>query len=248
MGRPAENGHSLVELMIGISLGVILLLGVSLIFSAFHRSFLAQQADLQITRQGQAAIDFLDQTMRQSGSRTQPWNQPPLAAIGDASANSNNGSDSIELILQSDYNCFGNLNPLTGPDGLALSGIKTHRFGRPAGSERLAWFCSYEVAGHGTVVQVNNQTLVDGVDAFEIRYAEDLDGDGSPNRWVSAGDWANPADVIQLEYALLINAGYSPVPGAASSYTVLGQLIGSFTDDWARQVFGSKVAIRNRPG
>ena len=248
MDGPRQHGHSLIELMIGISLGVVLLLGVGLIFSAFHRSYLAQQADLQITQQGITAIDFLDHSMREAGSRMEPWKQQQLAAIGAASTNSNDGSDSIELLLQSEFNCYGNLNPITGPDGLPLSGIRILRFSRPAGSDRLAWFCSYEVAGHSTVVQVNNQTLVDGVDAFEVRYAEDLDDDGSPNRWVNAGAWHDPANVVQLEYELLINAGFSPLSGPELSYSVLGLLIGPFPDRWARQRFSSKVALRNRPG
>lgn len=62
-----QNGFSLVELMIGITLGLILLTGVMQIFLSSKNVFTSQQALSRIQESGRMAIEFLSRDIRMAG-------------------------------------------------------------------------------------------------------------------------------------------------------------------------------------
>lgn len=62
-----QNGLSLVELMIGITLGLILLTGVMQVFLSSKNVFTSQQALSRIQESGRMAIEFLSRDIRMAG-------------------------------------------------------------------------------------------------------------------------------------------------------------------------------------
>ena len=94
-------------------------------------------------------------------------------------------------------------------------------------------------------MQINNQTLVDNIDSFQVLYGEDSDRDGNPDQWVNAGDWASPENVAVITLALLV-AAEKDVPGQTdTTYQVLDYDTGPLAGSGKRELMQTSVALRN---
>lgn len=91
------------------------------------------------------------------------------------------------------------------------------------------------------------QELAEGVENLELRYGEDLDGDGVPDAWRRAdqvGDWDR---VTALRLALLVAGTGRQVADADSrTFTLIDRVVGPFDDGRVRQVLTTTVSLRNR--
>ncbi len=76
-------------------------------------------------------------------------------------------------------------------------------------------------------------------------YGEDTDGDGVPNRYVTAngvGTWAN---VVAVRAQLLMQTVQNNMTSSAQSYTFNGTTVVP-TDHRLRTVVNSTISVRNR--
>ena len=97
------------------------------------------------------------------------------------------------------------------------------------------------VIGNGTP-----QELIEGIEAMQIRYGVDTDGDRLVNSYVTADAVTNWNSVISASFALLIRSvePNSPEPGGRS-FTLLGTSIGPFNDRYQRTLYTTTVTLRN---
>jgi len=53
---------------------------------------------------------------------------------------------------------------------------------------------------------VNSQPLLDNVETIQFQYGEDLDGDGSSDRYVNAGNWAAVGNIVSIRVGLILSS------------------------------------------
>lgn len=88
------------------------------------------------------------------------------------------------------------------------------------------------------------QELVDGVEDMQILYGEDTDSDGVANRYVTANNVADMANVVSVRIRLLLRTEDN-IASQAQTYTYNGQTY-TATDLRLRRVFTTTVKLRNR--
>lgn len=94
----------------------------------------------------------------------------------------------------------------------------------------------------GGVMQ--GQELVDGVENMQVVYGEDTDGDDIANRYVTADNIADMADVSSVRISLLLRTGDN-IASQAQTYTYDGQTT-TAGDLRMRRIFTTTVKLRNR--
>jgi type IV pilus assembly protein PilW len=107
------------------------------------------------------------------------------------------------------------------------------------------------LAGNGLMV---NEELLEGVETMQVTYGEDTNGDGIPNRYLSAGDVADMDKIVTLRVGVLM---YSTREVSAENETRSFNVAGTDVDDTGtipthggdkslRQVYTATIKIRNR--
>jgi type IV pilus assembly protein PilW len=211
-----QSGLSLAELLVALASGLLLALAAIALLVAVRGGYRVQEEAIRLEENGRLAIETLARAVRQAGyasyavagaallaSPQQSAGISGLDAAGlkkgggieDASPDSVNGSDVLELRFMGSadgalQNCGGfAVNGATETGG--YEGQSTFFVGRDsAGEPELR--CRYHGEnGSGT------DALVPGVEAFQVLYGMDADGDGLPERFLSA------TAMEQLDQALL---------------------------------------------
>ena len=93
--------------------------------------------------------------------------------------------------------------------------------------------------------------LIDGVQALQIAYGEDTNGDRIAESYVPANSVTNWDNIISVSLALLVRSEASGNNVDANSYQLLstalgGKTLGPYNDRRQRVVFSTTVALRNR--
>ena len=154
-----QGGFTLIELMTSMLIGVILVAGAITIFDAFGRAVRVQNAIANQADSGRYALERLASEIRMAGYREEAWLRPPL---DDAIVVSDGGSapDTVTVRYEATTDCVGVAT--VGPDFLA-----TNRFDVVNGNLRC-----------------NGEVLANGVENLQVLLGEDLDDDGSTNRFL----------------------------------------------------------------
>ena len=192
------TGFSLLELLIGMTLGSFLLLGLISSFSSSSAAFIAISDRYELLQNATRGLRFVASASREAGFPNLPVANYP-AAISTSSQKS--GLNDI-LVLEgwSRQNCFGNTNPALDSNNHPRLYFRQQRFQLQA--DTLRWRCGYGADSASLVIQSNNQTLINHVATFSIRYFEDSDLDGAVDRAVNAGGWNSVEAIQQLEITL----------------------------------------------
>ncbi len=230
--------------MIGLLLGSVILLGLMQIFASSSQSYKAQTGQYNLQHSGQFALQYLAREIRQAGYVHKPWAGGKLAAVSETSADTGTAGDLLAIQYYSDRNCFGSRNSPAG-DGEVPFYLKEVRFALRISQQQLTWWCAYASTGEVSVVQANNQTLVDHIDSFQVLYGEDSDADGNPDRWVNAGNWESAENVAVVTLALLATDESSLRNDANLNYTLLDYDTGPLTGSKRREVLQTAIALRN---
>jgi type IV pilus assembly protein PilW len=97
----------------------------------------------------------------------------------------------------------------------------------------------------------NPELLIDGVQALQISYGEDTDGDRIANFYRSASAVGNWNAIISVNVAMLIRSEPWGTSTDGNSYTLLasavgGKTLGPYNDRRQRMMFTTTAALRNR--
>jgi type IV pilus assembly protein PilW len=95
------------------------------------------------------------------------------------------------------------------------------------------------------------EMLIEGVQALQIAYGQDTDGDRIANSYGPANTVTNWNNVISVTMAMLIRSDENGTNVDANTYPLLtallgGPTLGPFNDRRQRMVFTTSVAVRNR--
>ncbi len=209
MMRRRERGLTVVELMIGVTLGVFVsLLAVTLLVRS-NAAFVAQAESAAVDDAGRFALAALERAVRQSAFAD--WERDDLAAGTDPAAQPRvRGVDAASLSGATSGIDDPRPDAVNGSDVLALrfagsgtgdgdgSATACAAFSVGAGQEGWSIFyvglnkageaelrCKYRGTSHWTA-----EAIIGGVDSFQVLYGLDTDtaADGVANRFVSATD------------------------------------------------------------
>ncbi|HLF31510.1 MAG TPA: PilW family protein [Xanthomonadales bacterium] len=240
----SSKGMSLVELLVAMFIGAVLITGLVQIAAGARSTFRLQENLAELQESGRFALDSLGSILRQSTYHPQPWldtTEPAGLAPETADATTAHG-DRLAIRTWSDRNCFGSLNPVEDGAGLPQFFLKESVLELNA-FENLVHTCRYGQNSTGFVTQINRQGLVQNVEAFQAQFAEDTDGNGDADRWVSGGGWADDRRVMGLRLALLLKSSEPVDEPAPGSVRVLEDLVLTPADGKLRRVFTYSQAL-----
>jgi len=235
--RVRMRGLSLIELLLAMLIGAILLTGLIQIAASARSSFLLQEAIAEVQESGRYVVDSLGDILRQTVFSPQPW-LASATAIGLTAETVDSVSahgDRLAIRTWSERNCFGNPNPVLDSDGRPEFFLKEVIL-ELNGSGNLAHTCRYGPGTEALVNQILRQGLVQNVEAFQVLYAEDLDGDETPDRWVVGGDWEAPEAVLGFNLAVLIRSSQPVAEPVSRVVNVLDHVVSTPADGRLREL------------
>ncbi len=248
-GTDAQSGLGLVEIMISLLISLLLIGGIAEIFSSHKQGYLVQEAQSRLQENTRLASVILFAGIAKTGFRINPEQTEsqvfgglamPVTGTNDDASDASvlNGTDTATIRFQRDgvvTDCLGiATSPDTGPIGSIAVNI-------------------YQV-NNGRVLQCDNgagfRPLMNNVEDFQILYGEDVDKDGSADRYINANQVDDYDDVLSLHMALLL-ASEGPIRTNAEqiTYDVLGEMKAypqNGADRIQRRVVERVVALRNR--
>ena len=238
---------TLLELMIAMLLTSLLLLGLVRFATAAGLS--RQLQDSQARQQDQARTVFrlLGEVIGEAGFDPAPWSS--AYPLEDAFAGSTDAvsarSDRLVVRTWSDRNCFDHLNPVSGADGRPAFHLRESSFDLSDGGQ-LARSCRYGPSAANLTTQVRRQGQIPGVDAFQVLFGIDADGDGNVERWLRAGEWEDPRHVLGVRVGLLLRGADPVTAPAVADHAVLDQRIAAPADGRLRLALEFTAAVRGR--
>ncbi len=90
------------------------------------------------------------------------------------------------------------------------------------------------------------EELADNIERLKILYAEDLDGDLAPDKYVTANQVTDMKNVIAIKLMLLARTLDGDLSSSGQQYTFNGVKVSTPTDKYIRRVYNMTVTIRNR--
>lgn len=175
-----QRGFTLLELMIGMVIGLVIILAAVTIFDSFTRSSRYQQAISSQVDAGRFALAMIGREARMAGFRDEAWLNPPLTnalAVENGVA----APDAITVRYEGEADCLG--TPTIAPDF-----IVTNRFDVVDGNLRC-----------------NGEVLINGVEDLQVLLGEDMTGDRTPNRILAPGTVGlDPERIVTIRVHLLL--------------------------------------------
>ncbi|WP_354696185.1 prepilin-type N-terminal cleavage/methylation domain-containing protein [Elongatibacter sediminis] len=241
-----ERGFSLVELMVAATIGAMLLAGLVQVAAGARSSFRQQEAIGELQERARFTAARLNGILRQAGFSAQPWSasESPdaVGAWGEDGVRAH--GDRVRLRTWSDRNCFGELNPFSGPSGLPAFHLKETVLELNA-SGNVALTCRYGPDPDHLTTQINRQGVIPGAESVQALFAEDSDGDGAADRWMRGGGWTDPALIVGVQLAVLLASREVVAPIATVSHNVLDHVV-TTRDGRLRRVVTVAQAFRGR--
>ncbi len=221
--RHKQSGLSLVELMIGLVLGLVVVSAVFNTYVGSTRSSKFSEGLQRMQENGRYGVATLQQGIRLAG----------YAPTGDLKPFDIALSDENTLVVQTMhlYDCNG--ISTAANDGIAVN-TYTHD------DQEDTVTCT------GNGVGAAPMPIVEGVESVRFLYGVNTNSDDIPDQYVVYDPTLNPDQIISVRVALLISS-VDPIRTRASEEThVLFDREVTTNDKIARNVFTSTVLLRNR--
>ena len=242
-----KRGFTLVELMVALAIGAFLTTGIVRVVQAANSGFRLQQGISALQETARFAIGMMRQDIAQAGYRPEPWlPETEIQALANETVDAISPlSDRISITRYSPDNCYGNPNPDRDSEGRPRYFLMESTWSANS-TGNLTQTCRYGLDAGSLVTQINHLGLVENIEAFQVLFAEDHDGDGNANRWVTARNWQDEAGVLAVRLAMLVASPEPLAEPAAGSFQLLGEQFQHPADGRVRRVFQTTVTVRGR--
>lgn len=240
-------GFVLTELLVAGLIASFLVLGLVQMAAGASRGLQLVESLSGSQQGGRFAVDQMRDAIMGAGYHPAPWASGPMAGVVATSSDGGPGGNDILTVQQfSDRNCYGNPNPVVDEHGNPAFFVRESTFERNT-SANLAHTCYYGPEGGAMVRQVNRQGLVQGVESFQVLYAEDTNGDLRPERRVRAGNWNNASALVAVEVGLLLASEEVVAEDLgedmSGAYTVLDESLTPASDGRLRRVWRAHIPL-----
>jgi len=261
MKRIHYLGFSMIELMVALTIGLLILVGVVQVFIGNRGNFRSQNGYAVMQESGVYLTEYLSRFIRMAGYRTPPATGSvsgftPLSTfftvaspyITAASNTGLNGSDSLTISYQGSGNGTGT------PDGLVVdclnAGVDANKLATLTFSisNNRTLQCNSVNATTGTSLTAD---VLDNVENFQVLMGEDTDSDGIANRFVTPNyGGLNLQNVVAVRISAMLTSDDGDSPALNSnSYNLLGTLYTPTPDHRLRLLVTTTIQLRNRlPG
>ena len=236
----AQRGVSLIELMIGMVLGLFILLAIGSVFIATSDTNRTQDAMSRIQESTRFSFETLGRVIRKAGYRV----DGSVTAVSVFTAATINSQ-----VFVAGQKVAGNATTLVvryqgAADGLTRDCLGGVVAANAVVSETLS------LAGGQLMCQVNAGgavALVDGVGDIQYTYAEDTDGNRAANGYFSPAAVTNWTNVVAVRAEVLLVTDADSVTTAPRAYTFNGVTTAAadVTDNRMRRVTSTTFALRN---
>lgn len=229
--RGRQSGFGIIELMVGIAIGLAVLAAAGQMFAQASLSGRLHNSLSRMQTNGRYALDMMGRVIRQSGYRTSAYGSFPAASPVIAGTNGTTDTITVRYYAQTggESDCLGNT--------FAAGALMTYTF-YVSGTSLM---CGNTLT--------NGQPIVEGIENFHVLYGVDTDGDQSVDAYQTATA-ANMSQVIAVRVRMLIRSESDRVAAAAQTYVVTNDSGGltsvTATDRRLRQQFGATFTLRNR--
>ena len=230
----AIAGFSLVEALVGITVGLLLLTGVLKIFQGSQQAQRLQSALEEIQETSRFVLDFMSYDLRMAGyPRNNPAIFPPITGTDNTGIN---GSDTITIQYESPNNCGGEA---TG------SAITQNQYLLETNASAAVELRCISSTATGT----KRYSIATGVENLQILYGQDTDfnSDGIVNVYRTAANVTYWSRVLSLRLALLLATSNFVNASQTKTLQLLNEPpLGAFTDGHLRRIYSTTIVLRNQ--
>ncbi|GAB4192221.1 MAG: hypothetical protein Tsb002_21730 [Wenzhouxiangellaceae bacterium] len=217
--RITAAGFTLIEMMVAIAITALLMLGLVEIFASNQAGYQLQQGMARLQENARFANFIMGRHLRNAGyfpiAETLNPNldfgiafntavlPPPIFTSQDGGGVA---SDQLEITYFANDDCFGQINPVLDGAGRPQMWRKEVSFSQ-AGNQ-LFMNCRYGNAltpPGGAPVQINNQPMMDGVEALQFQYGIDNDGDMVPNQYLDTPQFAPGVSTVSVRVGMIVS-------------------------------------------
>lgn len=248
------KGYSLVEMMVSVTLTFLLSAGLFNIMMNNIQTYRIDRNLASMQQNGQFAINTLNYAIHLAGFRNEPsfnnlqtyqtYNQiyPTGAEAISGTYQSVNNNDTLTVRYQGSSS--GNVFDCSGRPVLP-NHLATNVFSISVNDELV---CDAFIDGDAS--PNNPNILVDGVQAFHLRFGEDRTNDNVIDRYVSANEIDLQFNRVKsIKVSLLLRSSEAIAPTADVKVHHLQDLsLAAYNDHFYRKVFTSTANIRNFQG
>lgn len=216
-----QVGMGLIELMVGMAVGLILLVSLGYFFLGSRQTGRVHDDVSRIQESGRIALDILGKSLRQAGAR------------GDVDA----AFPGVQLTGTDGANDTVTARYVTQEDGdLGCTGAAQ------AGNTLAATAFAVNAARQLTC---NGVAVVDNVEGMQLTYGIDADHNGVVESYVGAASVADFTQVVAVRVELLLR-GPTPRTAEGSQTFTYGGVAVTRNDGFLRRVFSSTYTLRNQ--
>lgn len=251
-----QHGLSLVELLVGMTLGLIVITSLGYILLSSRSTYLTQDASARLQETGRQVLDNIGRDLRLAGrvaiipvttdTRIE-WPSDTNAIEG-----TDGTSDSLTVRYQLDDTGSNEIEDCNGYSAGTLDDIGT-RFDITGTTKHYATVeNTYSITDNSIYCDGNggsSQPMADNVEDLQITYGLDTDGDYAPNQYVNANYFSNStqnwSQVVSVRICVLVRseAGATKV---SQSYENCSGTSTSSNDTRLRRTFSATYNLRNR--
>jgi type IV pilus assembly protein PilW len=252
----------MIELMVGLTAGLILIAGASQVYVANKQTYRLQEAQSRLQEDGRFVLDFLERNIRLAGYKSYSWNVgtvgfPILAGTGTNPAFASSGqfvsavygsgatADASKLSVRFQGSADGSVQDCLGST-LGANSLAVNTFAVDTKNDAVAsndeLQCTAINATAGTTL---TQPFVSGFGITQILFGIDTDSpaDKAANRYVAAANvGANWINVVSIRISFMLVSSADSLLAAAESYSLNGR---SYTDRRLRRTYTATIALRN---
>ena len=293
------RGLTLVELMVSLALGLLVVLAATGLLLSTRTGYLTQDDQAQLLDGARYALEVIGRAVRQAGYENWDTEGAPILRTASMSPNvlgldahrlkagtaalvgASNAAD--EVVNGSDVLAVRFFGSGAAPDGdgtvLDCAGLPVPApTSQDAADDERGWSIFYvaqSTAGEPALYCKyrgwSAQPIVLGVESFQVLYGVDQDDDGSPDRYMRAGDLADKSfwdNVVVVRVGLLMRGGHADTradaahqvydlfgPDYSDAHAALDPGVHISENDLPaaqrkrlRAVFGATFQLRNRAG
>jgi type IV pilus assembly protein PilW len=218
-----QRGMGLVELMIGIALGLVLLIALGYFLLGSRQANRTHDDMSRMQESGRHALEILGTAIRQAGYKS----DADAAFAGTALVGTDSTPDTITL--QYDAQEDGEVD-CTGAN-VAAGALVTYAF-TVNGSRELT---------------CNGTAVADNIEDMQVTYGIDSNKDGVIESYQDAGAVASFGQVAAVRVNLLVRGPSTHAATGNQTYSFNGADV-TKTDGFLRQVYSATFTVRNQAG
>ncbi len=196
-GARRQRGFTLVEMMVAVSIGLVVALGLAMSFVNLKTTWLTQDKLSQLQDNERLAMAFLTASVQEAGYYPDPTGASPLPAYTNATYGNVAAAQAIQGAASSGATSatLSTVYATANNDGVLTCQGGTNGTGGTV-NIRNVFFVDNTSHTLNCIVYANNATtsapgavaaqLVSNVNSMDVQYAVDTDGDGSVDRYLTA--------------------------------------------------------------